>query len=94
MIYNLTVSGIDGNGLQYISGMLEPERLDDRNLQNGKAFCFDIFHPKNKTELWTFEWAHGAPTDHKQIATFKDEIITESEIEAILTKYGLLEGCA
>lgn len=26
-IYKLIVSGIDGNGFQYISGMLEPERL-------------------------------------------------------------------
>lgn len=25
-VYKLTVSGIDGNGYQYISGMLEPER--------------------------------------------------------------------
>lgn len=25
-IYELIVSGIDGNGFQYISGMLEPDR--------------------------------------------------------------------
>lgn len=91
MIYDLTCSGIDGNGFQYICGMLEPKRLDNRNLQNGKAFSFNIYHPKNKTELWTFEWVHGAPHNWKQIATFNDEIIVESEVESILRKYGLLK---
>lgn len=37
-IYQLTVSGVDGNGYQYISGMLEPERLDSLGRREGKAF--------------------------------------------------------
>lgn len=90
MIYDLTVSGIDGNGFQSISGMLEPERLNSYGLRTGKAFSFQIFHTKNKTELWTFEWVHGAPHNWKLIATFRDEIIAESEVEKILKKYGLL----
>lgn len=35
-VYKLTVSGIDGNGYQYISGMLEPERLDS-NVERAKS---------------------------------------------------------
>ena len=33
-IYKLIVSGIDGNGFQYISGMLEPERLDSNGFRD------------------------------------------------------------
>lgn len=55
------------------------------------TISFQMFHTKNKTELWTFEWIHGAPHNWKQIATFRDEIIAESEVEKILKKYGLLK---
>lgn len=91
MIYDLTVSEIDGNGFQYICGMLEPERLSNYGLRIGRAFSFQLFHPKNKTELWTFEWIHGVPNNWKKIATFNDEIIAESEVEAILKRFSLLK---
>lgn len=45
-IYKLIVSGIDGNGFQYISGMLEPERLDSNGFRIGKAFSVEIYHGK------------------------------------------------
>lgn len=91
MIYNLTISGIDGNGHQYITGMLEPERLNSYGLRIGKAFSFEIYHRKNKTELWTFMWVHGAPNNWERIAVFPEETIVESEIEKLLKKYSLLE---
>lgn len=59
-VYKLTVSGIDGNGYQYISGMLEPERLDSNGFRVGKAFSVDIYHSKNESSLWTFQWVGGA----------------------------------
>ena len=43
-IYKLIVSGIDGNGFQYISGMLEPERMDSNGFRIGKAFSVEIYH--------------------------------------------------
>ena len=41
-VYKLIVSGIDGNGYQYISGMLETERLDSNGFRVGKAFSVEI----------------------------------------------------
>ena len=58
-VYKLTVSGIDGNGYQYISGMLEPERLDSNGFRVGKAFSVQIYHDKNESSLWTFQWVGG-----------------------------------
>lgn len=48
-IYKLIVSGIDGNGFQYISGMLEPERLDSNGFRIGKAFSVEIYHTSADT---------------------------------------------
>lgn len=90
-IYKLIVSGIDGNGFQYISGMLEPERLDPRGLRIGKAFRVDIYHTKNESSLWTFQWVGGAPRNWTHIKTFRDEIIAPSEVPALLKKYNLIQ---
>ena len=89
-VYKLTVSGIDGNGYQYISGMLEPERLDSNGFRVGKAFSVDIYHSKNESSLWTFQWVGGAPRNWTHIKTFRDEIIGENEVPALLKKYGLI----
>ena len=89
-IYNLTVSGIDGNGYQYISGMLEPERLDSNGFRVGKAFSVEIYHNKNESSLWTFQRVGGAPRNWTHIKTFRDEIIELSEVPTLLKKYGLI----
>lgn len=89
-IFDFTVSGIDGNGQQYMTGMLEPERLDSHNLRIGKAFSINMNHKKQCTELYLFNWISGTPHDWKLIATFKDEIISESEVPTILKKYKLI----
>lgn len=89
-VYKLTVSGIDGNGYQYISGMLEPERLDSNGFRVGKAFSVEIYHDKNESSLWTFQRVGGAPRNWTHIKTFRDEIIELSEVPALLKKYGLI----
>ena len=89
-IYNFCVSGIDGNGYQYISGMLEPERLDSNGFRVGKAFSVEIYHDKNESSLWTFQRVGGAPRNWTHIKTFRDEIIELSEVPALLKKYGLI----
>lgn len=89
-IYDFTVSGIDGNGYQYMSGMLEPERLDDHGLRVGKAFSVDLYHKQQKSELCTFNWVHGCPKNWEVIAVFRDEIICESEIPGLLKRYELI----
>ena len=89
-VYDFTVSGIDGNGFQYFTGMLEPERLDSHGLRIGKAFSVDLYHKQQKSELCTFSWIGGVPHNYKVIATFKGEILTESEIPALLERFNLL----
>ena len=89
-VYKLTVSGIDGNGYQYISGMLEPERLDSNGFRVGKAFSVEIYHDKNESSLWTFQRVGGAPRNWTHVKTFRDEIIELSEVPALLKKYGLI----
>lgn len=89
-VYKLTVSGIDSNGYQYISGMLEPERLDSNGFRVGRAFSVEIYHDKNESSLWTFYWCGGAPRNWTYIKTFRGEIIDESEVPALLKKYGLI----
>ena len=89
-VYKLIVSGIDGNGYQYISGMLEPERLDSNGFRVGKAFSVEIYHDKNESSLWTFQRVGGAPRNWTRIKTFRDEIIELSEVPALLEKYGLI----
>lgn len=89
-VYKLIVSGIDGNGYQYISGMLEPERLDSNGFRVGKAFSVEIYHDKNESSLWTFQRVGGAPRNWTHIKTFRDEIIELSEVPALLKKYGLI----
>ena len=89
-VYKLIVSGIDGNSYQYISGMLEPERLDSQGFRVGKAFSVEIYHGKNESSLWTFQWVGGAPRNWTHIKTFRGEIIDESEVPALLKKYNLI----
>lgn len=89
-VYKLIVSGIDENGYQYISGMLEPERRDSNGFRVGRAFSVGIYRDKNESSLWTFQWVGGAPRNWTHIKTFRDEIIGLSEVPALLKKYGLI----
>lgn len=89
-IFDLTVSGIDGNGFQYMCGMLEPERLDVHGLRCGKAFSIDLYHKQQKTQLCTFDWIGGVPHNYKVIAELRGEILAESEIPGILEKFKLV----
>lgn len=89
-VYDFTVSGIDGNGQQYMTGMLESERLDNHGLRYGKAFRIGIDHVKQKTTILSFYWIFGVPQNFKNVVTLKNEIIAECEVEKLLKKYKLL----
>ena len=89
-VYDFTVSGIDGNGYQYMTGMLEIERLDSHGLRFGKAFNIGLDHKKQKTTISRFVWLGGVPHNFETVAVIKNEILTESEVPDLLKKYGLL----
>ena len=54
--YDYTHSAVDGNGVEYISFMLEPERIDGNGLRYGKAVHIDIDNKRQKTMVYTFDW--------------------------------------
>ena len=89
-VYDFTVSGIDGNGYQYMSGMLEPERLDSNGSREGRAFSVGLDHVKQTSTISRFTWINGGPHLWETIATIKGEIVAECEVPGLLKKYGLL----
>lgn len=88
--YDFTVSGIDGNGYQYMTGMLEPERLDSHGMRCGKAFDIGLDHAKQRTTISKFRWISGVPCFFETVAVLKGEIVTESEVPYLLEKYNLV----
>ena len=93
MIQNIVKSKIDGNGEEYFYGMLEDPKFNSRGLWDG-CMAFDITnnHKKQTATIYTFMWRDGAPWNWKEIKTIRGEVIGESEIEAVLKKYGVIKG--
>lgn len=87
--YDYTHSAVDGNGVEYISFMLEPERLERNELRYGKAVHIDIDNRRQKTTVYTFDWIHGAPANHKKIAELKDEVVGDVEIPSLMERLGI-----
>ena len=86
-------SEIDANGEQYFCGMLEEPKLNSRGLWDG-CIGFDITnnHRRQTAKISTFMWKDGAPWNWKVIKTIRGEVIGESEIRAVLQKYGVIKG--
>ena len=87
--YDYTHSAVDGNGMEYISFLLEPERLDEYGLRYGKAVHIDIDNQRQKTTVYTFDWIHGGPANHKKIAELKDDIVGDVEIPGLMKRLGI-----
>ena len=77
--YDYTHSAVDGNGVEYISFMLEPERIDGNGLRYGKAVHIDIDNKRQKTMVYTFDWIRGGPANHEKIVELKDEVVGDVE---------------
>ena len=91
MLYNITESLIDSDGCQYICGLLEAPKFNDRNLwHNIKAFDIHLNHKKQVSVLSTFDWINGAPCNFKEIKRIKNEIVDVSEVERLLYEAGIL----
>ena len=87
--YDYTHSAVDGNGLEYISFLLEPERLDGNGLRCGKAVHIDIDNRRQKSTVYTFDWIHGGPANHEKIAELKDEVVGDVEIPGLMDRLGI-----
>ena len=69
--------------------MTEPETLDGHGMRVGRAVHIDIDNRKQKTTIYAFRWFHGAPRDWEEIATLKDEVIGDSEVPALMERFGI-----
>ena len=87
--YDYTHSAVDGNGVEYITFMMEPEQLDGNGLRYGKAVHIDIDNKRQKTTVYTFGWIRGAPANHKKIAELKDEVVGDVEIPDLMERLGI-----
>lgn len=93
MLYNITESLIDAQGWQYICGMLEEPKFNERGLWHGiKAFDITINHKRETAVVATFDWINGAACNFKTIKRITNETIDRSEVERVLTECGLLKG--
>ena len=87
--YDYTHSAVDGNGVEYISFMLEPERIDGNGLRYGKAVPIDIDNKRQKTMVYTFDWIRGGPANHEKIVELKDEVVGDVEIPDLMERLGI-----
>lgn len=87
--YGYIHSAVDGNGFEYISFMLEPERLDAHGLRYGKAVHIDIDNQRQKSTVYTFDWMRGCPVNHKKIAELKDDVVGDVEIPGLMKQLGI-----
>ena len=85
-----SISQIDGNGQQYIWVHLEEEKINERGLYHGfKACSIEINHIKQTSTVNEYFYSRGAPQFIRTVRVYKNEIISESELERILKECGL-----
>lgn len=87
--FDYTHSAVDGNGAEYITFMLEPERLDGNGLRCGKAVHIDIDNRRQKTTVYTFDWIRGGPANFKKIIELKDDIVGAAEVPSLMERLGI-----
>ena len=87
--YDYTHSAVDGNGMEYISFLLEPERLDAHGLRVGQAVHIEIDNKRQKTTVFRFDWVRGAPANHRKIAELQDDVIGDAEVPGLTGRLGI-----
>lgn len=91
MLYNVKESLIDNQGYQYICGMLEEPKLNERGLWHGiKAFDILNNHKRQTATISKFEWINGVPSNFETVRKIQQEIIDTAEIEQVLRSVGII----
>jgi hypothetical protein len=87
-----SISNIDGNGQQYIWVHLEEEKVNERNLWSRfKACSIELNHKKQISTVNEFFYFNGVPQFIRTMKIYKNEIISESEVERVLKECGLVK---
>lgn len=87
--YEYGHSGVDGNGLEFISFMTEPPTLDDQGLLNGPGIMIMIDNKRQVTTVLRCRWAGGAPAAICHLETLKDEVLGDVEIPSLMARLGI-----
>ena len=89
----LPIGNIDGNGQQYIWVHLEEEKVNERDLWSGfKACSIELNHKNQISTVNEFYYSNGVPQFIRTVKVYKNEIISESEVERVLKECGLIKG--
>lgn len=87
--YGYCHSEPDGNGMEYISFLVDSPLIDGYGLLNGKGIYIRIDNKKQRTEVYKNTWVGGAPQNHECILALKDEILTDIEIPELMQQLGI-----
>ena len=79
MISNIQESFIDGNGENYICGMLEEPKFE-----NGMWNGITNNHKRQTATVSTFVWLRGAPANWQVKKVLRNEVVSVSEIVRVL----------
>jgi hypothetical protein len=91
MIYNIQESLIDGNGENYICGMLEEPKLENGVWNGCKGFNITNNHKRQTATVSTFVWLRGAPAKWEVKKVLKNEVVSVSEIERVLKESEVIQ---
>ena len=82
------MSNIDGNGIQYYMVFSEEPAVNSLDLwEGGKCYSFELNHKRQTTEVYSFFWKNGVPSNFNKIKVFNDEILGEKEMIKFVESY-------
>lgn len=87
--YGYCHSNPDGNGMEYISFLVDRPLIDGYGLLNGKGIYIRMDNKKQRTDVYKNTWVGGVPQNHECILTLKDEILTDIEVPALMQRLGI-----
>lgn len=87
--YDYSHSGVDGNGLEMISFMTAPPRLDENGLKSGTGILIMLDNKRQTSAIYRCRWERGAPGALKHLITHNDEILRDAEIPALMERLGV-----
>lgn len=87
--YEYNHSEVDGNGLEFISFMTSPPKVDEHDLIYGEGIMIMVDNKKQKTEIYKCRWERGGPKELRHLLTMHDEVMGEAELPAVMGRLGV-----
>lgn len=87
--YDYTHSNIGADGKDYITFMIEPERLDSHGMRCARAVDITNDYKKNIARISTFQWIYGYVKNFEVIKILKEQTVSDIEVPVIMKKLGI-----